>query len=116
MKPEARAAMIAEIEKSDLDYVMDVGCDLPSSKLATDHAAKYPWCYAVVGVHPHETEEMDDMELFMIKGLARKNKVMAIGEIGLDFFHDHSPRDCQREWFRKQIRLANELKMPIVIH
>ena len=116
MKPEARAAMIAEIEKSDLDYVMDVGCDLPSSKLATDHAAKYPWCYAVVGVHPHEKEEMDDMELFMIKGLARKNKVMAIGEIGLDFFHDHSPRDCQREWFRKQIRLANELKMPIVIH
>ncbi len=116
MKPEERAAMIKAIEDSQLDYVMDIGCDLASSKLAADHAAKYPWCYAVVGVHPHETEDMDDMQLFMIKGLAKKNKVMAIGEIGLDFFHDHSPRDMQREWFRRQIRLANELKMPIVIH
>ena len=59
---------------------------------------------------------MDDMQLAMIKGLAKKKKVMAIGEIGLDFHYDNSPRDVQREWFRRQIRLANELKMPIVIH
>lgn len=56
------------------------------------------------------------MELAMYKGLARKKKVVAIGEIGLDFHYDHSPRDIQREWFRRQIRLANQLKMPIVIH
>ena len=59
---------------------------------------------------------MDDMELAMYKGLARKKKVVAIGEIGLDFHYDHSPRDIQREWFRRQIRMANQLKMPIVIH
>ena len=52
----------------------------------------------------------------MYKGLARKKKVVAIGEIGLDFHYDHSPRDIQREWFRRQIRMANQLKMPIVIH
>lgn len=116
MSDEDRAAMVAAIEKSDLDYVMDIGCDLPSSKLAVDHAAKYPWCYAAVGVHPHDADSLDDMDLLLIKGLARKNKVMAIGEIGLDFHYDYSPRDIQREAFRKQIRLANELKMPIVIH
>lgn len=94
----------------------DIGYDLASSKLAVEHAARYPWCYAVVGCHPHDAKSMDDMELAMYKGLARKKKVVAIGEIGLDFHYDHSPRDIQREWFRRQIRMANQLKMPIVIH
>ena len=116
MSDEARAAMVRAIEDSELDYVMDIGFDLPSSKLAVDHAEKYPWCYAAVGCHPHDTDSMDDMQLALIKGLAKKKKVMAIGEIGLDFHYDHSPRDVQREWFRRQIRLANELKMPIAIH
>ena len=114
--PEERAELIKTIEASDVDYVADIGYDLTSSKLAVEHAARYPWCYAVVGCHPHDARSMDDMELAMYKGLARKKKVVAIGEIGLDFHYDHSPRDIQREWFRRQIRLANQLKMPIVIH
>lgn len=114
--PEERAELIKTIEASDVDYVADIGYDLASSKLAVEHAARYPWCYAVVGCHPHDARSMDDMELAMYKGLARKKKVVAIGEIGLDFHYDHSPRDIQREWFRRQIRMANQLKMPIVIH
>lgn len=114
--PEERAELIKTIEASDVDYVADIGYDLASSKLAVEHAARYPWCYAVVGCHPHDAKSMDDMELAMYKGLARKKKVVAIGEIGLDFHYDHSPRDIQREWFRRQIRMANQLKMPIVIH
>ena len=114
--PEERAELIKTIEASDVDYVADIGYDLASSKLAVEHAARYPWCYAVVGCHPHDAKRMDDMELAMYKGLARKKKVVAIGEIGLDFHYDHSPRDIQREWFRRQIRMANQLKMPIVIH
>ena len=114
--PEERAELIEIIEASDVDYVADIGYDLASSKLAVDHAAKYPWICAVVGCHPHDAKSMDDMELAMYKGLARKKKVVAIGEIGLDFHYDHSPRDTQREWFRRQIRLASELKMPILIH
>lgn len=111
-----REILIEKIEASDVGYVMDVGFNLESSVLAVKHAEKYPWCYAVVGCHPHDTKDMDDMQLMMIKGLAKKNKVMAIGEIGLDFHYDFSERDVQEEWFRKQIQLANELKMPIVIH
>ena len=116
MTEEEREETVRAIKSSQLDYVMDIGFDLASSRLAVEHAGKYPWCYAAVGVHPHDTEGMDDMQLVMIKGLAKKNKVKAIGEIGLDFHYDYSPRDEQREWFRKQIRLANELRMPIVIH
>lgn len=113
---EEKEELIKDIEKSDLSYVMDVGCDLATSKMSVDHASKYDWCYAAVGVHPHDAKTMDDTVLFMIKSLAKKDKVQAIGEIGLDFHYDFSPRDVQREWFRKQIRLANELKMPIIIH
>ncbi|MHC1722698.1 MAG: TatD family hydrolase [Aminipila sp.] len=113
---EDRQALIKKIEASEVAYVMDVGFNLESSALAVKHAEQYPWCYAVVGCHPHDTKDMDDMQLMMIKGLAKKNKVMAIGEIGLDFHYDFSERDVQEEWFRRQIQLANELKMPIVIH
>jgi TatD DNase family protein len=111
-----RAKLAEEIEASSVSYVADIGFDLKSSAIAVKHAEKYPWCYAVVGYHPHDAKHMDDMSFKMIKALATKLKVVAIGEAGLDFHYDHSPRDVQRECFRKQIRLANELKMPLVVH
>ena len=116
MTPERVEELVSQVENSTLEYVTDIGFDLPSSRKAVENAARYPWCYAAVGVHPHDTDDMDDMTLYMIKSLAAKQKVQAIGEIGLDFHYDNSDRDAQRTWFRRQIRLANELKMPIVIH
>ena len=111
-----RAELAKEIEASGVKYAVDIGFDLESSVIASKHAEKYSWCYATAGYHPHDAKYMDDMSLKMIKALAAKPKVVAIGETGLDFHYDHSPRDVQRECFRKQIRLAKELKMPIVIH
>lgn len=111
-----REAVISAIESSEVDYIMDVGTELESSMLTVKHTERLPWCYGSVGFHPHHAEDMTDVELRMIKGLARKAKIQAIGEIGLDFHYDYSPRAVQREVFRKQIRLANELKMPIIIH
>ena len=108
--------LMEEIESSEVSYVMDVGFDLESSVLAVKHAAEKPWCYATVGFHPHDAKNLDDMTLELIRGLAKKEKVQAIGEIGLDFHYDFSERDVQRYWFRRQIKLANELKMPIAIH
>lgn len=114
---EGRKALIKEIEEfEELSYVMDVGFDLESSLQAVKDARENDWCYAAVGVHPHDTESMDEDTLALIKGLSKKDKVQAIGEIGLDFHYDFSPREDQRYWFRRQIQLANELKMPIIIH
>lgn len=114
---EAEVEQIAgAIEASEVSYVMDVGFNLESSLVAVRHAEKYPWCYAAVGCHPHEAAGMDDDQLAMLRGLARKEKVMAIGEIGLDYYRNHSPREDQQYWFRAQIQLANELKLPIIIH
>lgn len=113
---EERQALIAKIEGSSLDYVMDIGFNPESSALAAEHAKMLPWCYAAVGCHPHDTKDMDETQLERIRELAGRPKVQAIGEIGLDFFYDYSDKESQRYWFRRQIRLANELKMPIVIH
>lgn len=114
---ESREALIREIEASDVSMVMDIGFDWPSSLQAVKDAGSYPWCYAVVGVHPHDAKTMNEEMLDDIRKLAQAEpKVKAIGEIGLDFYYDLSERDVQREWFRRQIRLANELHMPIVIH
>lgn len=110
------ANLAREIEESELAYVMDIGFDLPSSALAAEHAEKYPWCYGAVGCHPHDAKTMDDNMLKLIESLAKKEKIKAIGEIGLDFHYDFSDRDVQELWFRKQIQLANKLGMPIVIH
>ena len=113
---EKRSELCEQISQSKLNYVMDIGFDLESSLQAVKDAAENDFCYAVVGVHPHDAKSMDEAVLAMIRGLAKKPKVQAIGEIGLDFHYDNSPRDEQRYWFRKQIQLAVELQMPIVIH
>lgn len=112
-----RAALAAEIKASDVKLVMDVGFDEPSSELAVRHANSYPWCYAVIGMHPHDSKLMDEAMLDKFRMMAQNEpRVRAIGEIGLDFHYDLSPHDVQRHWFRQQIRLANELRLPIVVH
>lgn len=108
--------VVKRIEETGLEYVMNVGCDLPGSILAVEQAHKYDWCYASVGFHPNELDEADDEALLKIKELAADPKVKAIGEMGLDYHYDNPQKDKQREWFRKQIRLAKELNMPIIIH
>ncbi len=114
--PKEREKLIRDIEASELSYVMDVGFDLESSLIASNHAREYPWCYAAVGCHPHNAEQMTEEDLILFKGLAKKPKVQAIGEIGLDYYRNISDPESQRYWFRKQIQLALELSMPIVIH
>ena len=79
-------------------------------------AQRYPQIYAVVGVHPHDAKQLDQNTLDELYKLAREPKVVAIGEIGLDFYRDLSPRDVQRQAFVQQIKLAQELSKPIVIH
>lgn len=111
-----REVLIQEIEASDLSYVMDIGFDLASSLTATKHAASYDWCYAAVGCHPHDAKSMDEDSFRLLAGLAEKPKVQAIGETGLDYYYDFSPRDVQQHWFRRQIQLARQLSKPLVIH
>lgn len=111
-----RDKVIERAKESGISYIMNPGADFESSVKSVELASKYEMIYAAVGVHPHDTKDMDDIMLELIKSLTKKPKVMAIGEIGLDFHYDNSPRDIQEKWFRKQVRLAKDVNLPIIIH
>ena len=111
-----RAALIERIDAAPLAYVIDVGFDVASSRQAVKNAAARPWCYAAVGVHPHDAAGLTDSGFEELKELLNMPKVVALGETGLDFYRDLSPRDVQRSVFRRQIRLALEKNMPLIIH
>jgi TatD DNase family protein len=83
---------------------------------AVKAAEKYENVFAAIGVHPHDAKLFDDAAETHLRELARSEKVIAWGEIGLDFYYDHSPRDVQFDVFRRQIRIARELDLPIIIH
>ncbi|MDD2496775.1 MAG: TatD family hydrolase [Desulfitobacteriaceae bacterium] len=96
--------------------VANIGFDVPSSVLAVKIAKQYPGMYAVIGVHPHDAKTLNKEALFKLEILAREPQVVAVGEIGLDYYYDLSPREVQKKAFREQIHLAKELKKPVVIH
>lgn len=113
---EERREIAAAIEASDVGYIVDVADCVASAKQALADAAAYPWCYAAVGIHPDHASSYTDADIDEIRRLAADPKAVAIGEIGLDFYYGTDDREEQQVLFRKQIRLANELKMPIMIH
>jgi TatD DNase family protein len=88
----------------------------PDLEVATRLADKYPFLYATIGVHPHDAAKATKEILMRLRGLAAHSKVVAVGEIGLDYHYDFSPRDVQREIFAEQLQLAHEASKPIVIH
>ena len=101
---------------SGVERIINIGVDLESSRKSIELADKYLEIYATVGVHPHDAKKVDDTYLNELEKLAKKRKVCAIGEIGLDFYRNLSPKDKQTEAFEKQIDLAQELNLPIVVH
>jgi TatD DNase family protein len=111
-----RDDVIRTAKENGIAYILNPGACFETSVRAVELAQEYDIIYAAVGVHPHNAKDMDDITLELLRGLSKKPKVKAIGEIGLDFHYDHSPRDLQRKWFRKQIQLAHEVKLPIIIH
>ena len=113
---EERREIAAAIEESDVSFIVDVADCVASAKQALADAAAYPWCWAAVGIHPDHASSYTDADIEEIRLLAAEPKAVAIGEIGLDFYYGTDDREQQQELFRKQIRLANELRMPIMIH
>jgi TatD DNase family protein len=111
-----RDEILRKCADEGVTHIINAGCDIESSKESISLAAKYPYVYAAVGVHPHEALSCDENTIQALTGLTGENKVVAIGEIGLDYHYDFSPREVQREWFAKQIALARSLKLPIIIH
>lgn len=109
-------AVLCRAQEAGLEALVTIGCDLSTSQAAVDLAERYTFVYATIGVHPHEARHMTDDWFPEMERLAKHPKVVAYGEIGLDYHYDHSPRDVQRARFYDQIVLARELGLPLVIH
>lgn len=118
MTDEGRRELAEEIEDSEVLGLVDPGSSLASSEQAVRDAEQFPWCYAAVGYHPSDTDGLNEENLQKIRALAENSsKVVCIGEIGLDYHYDEDvDHDTMRYWFRRQIRMANELRLPIMIH
>ena len=99
-----------------VNTIITVGCDLDSSRASIDLTKRYANIYATVGVHPHNGAEIDSESLKQLEHLAGHEKVVAIGEIGLDYYRNRCPHDLQQQAFRQQIQLAQRCKLPIVVH
>jgi TatD DNase family protein len=108
--------VIERAKLAQVQSIITVGADLASSRQAVEFARRYPDVIATVGVHPHDADSVSDSVLNEIAILAQDEGVVAIGEIGLDYHYDFSPRDVQRRVFAIQISLARELELPIVVH
>lgn len=111
-----RDAMIARAREAGVEAFVTIGCDLATSQAAVAIANQHPFVYASVGVHPHEVKHISDGWYDQLRRLVNNKKVVAYGEIGLDYHYNHSSPKEQRERFREQIQLARELNLPVIVH
>ena len=111
-----RDETIIQCQRDGVELILNAGSNIETSVKAIALSKKYEFIYAAVGVHPHDAAEMDEETAGVLAALAGNRKVRAIGEIGLDYHYDLSPRDVQKQRFVEQIDLARQLKLPIIVH
>ncbi len=111
-----RQDVIEKVRQSGVAFIVNAASNIPSSIDSIALSQEYEFIYAAVGVHPQDVEGMNDNVISMLADFAREPKVVAIGEIGLDYHYDDVPKPLQKHWFARQILLARELKLPIIIH
>lgn len=111
-----RDKVLERAREAGLVNIMTVGAELKSSQRAVELAESIPGLVAAVGVHPHDAKDFNPETARKLQKLAKKEAVKALGETGLDFYYDNSPREQQRQAFRSQLRLAARLDMPVIVH
>lgn len=113
---EDREKLIDEISRSEIRKIVNVGANLVTSQNSVDLSEKYDFFYAAVGVHPDDAAEVTEEGIERLRELAKGKKVVAVGEIGLDYYWNKENSDLQKTAFKRQIELARELSLPIIVH
>ncbi len=111
-----RDELLNSVFQNGICNIVNCGSDLRSSITSLNLANKYENIYAAVGIHPHEAEDAGKNDLTLIADMLNDKKCVAVGEIGLDYHYDFSPRDIQKDIFEKQLQLAKEFDMPVIVH
>lgn len=113
---EDREDLLGSLQSHGIEAVTNVGASIKTSKNTLELTEKYPYVYGAIGVHPNETAELDEDKLNWLKENSMRKKIVAIGEIGLDYYWEEPDHDTQKTWFIKQLNLAREVKLPVIIH
>ena len=113
---EDRDQLLTSLKDNGIEAVVNIGASIQTTKNTLALMEKYPFVYGAVGVHPNETAELNEDLMNWLEHVSRKPKVVAIGEIGLDYYWDEPERDVQKLWFVRQLELARKVGLPVVIH
>ncbi|MEG2349332.1 MAG: TatD family hydrolase [Hungatella sp.] len=113
---EDRDQLLGSLAEHGIEAVVNIGASIETTKNTLKLMEQYPFVYGAVGVHPSETAQLDETQMDWLKEASQNPKVVAIGEIGLDYYWDEPDREIQQSWFVRQLSLAREVKLPVVIH
>lgn len=113
---EDRGSLLETMKDNNVGCIINVAANLDSVKTTMELADRYDFIYGAVGVHPSDTEELNDENMEWMRQQAKKDKCVAIGEIGLDYHYPDPERSIQRKWFERQLILAREINKPVIIH
>ncbi len=113
---EDREALLLSLKEQGIGAIANMGASMRGAKESVALANKYPFVYAAVGIHPDHAKDLNEEEFAILSALAAEEKVVAVGEIGLDYYWDSTEREEQKYWFKRQLALAEEVKLPVVIH
>lgn len=111
-----REEVLKEIQAEGVGLVVDIGASIESTKMAVELSEKYDFIYAAAGVHPSDIDSLTEEDMVWLKEISQKDKVVAIGEIGLDYHYENINKELQKKWFVRQLALAKEVKLPVCIH
>ena len=111
-----REELLASMKDNGIGTIVDVGSNMETSTWIVEAVTRYPMMYGAVGVHPSDTAELKESDIDTLKKYAAMDRILAIGEIGLDYYWDEPERSIQKKWFEAQIELARDVKLPIIIH
>lgn len=113
---EDREQLLDSFAENGIGYVINVGASIETTKHTIALTQKYDFVYGAAGVHPSETGELDEEKFVWLREQCALSKIVAVGEIGLDYYWDEPDREIQKKWFQRQLELAKEVKLPVIIH
>ena len=116
MFDDDRAALIQKLQDAQVSMVLNAACDRQSNHDIPLMCDQYDFMYGSTGFHPHDVQDMNEQDIDLLRHNAKHPKINAIGEIGLDYHYEHSDRPSQKKWFARQLELARELNLPVIIH
>ena len=113
---EDREELLGSMRENGVELIVDAGSDIASWDKIEQLTDRYPFIYGAIGVHPDEVGELDEEKMKRMEQLLAREKMVAVGEIGLDYYWDKENRDLQKMWFIRQLELARQLDLPVIIH